>query len=269
MSGELEPKQVGKVLGHPARRRLIELLGARGPLGWKELSSELGIATGALYYHIDILEGMVDRTRDKRYTLTSQGSKLYAAITADPTSSPDQVIASISARSRASYVESFFAPRFLVQALSSSPARASAALVALSALFLLDMNALGFGLRLYYFFGTGLLGAAEGYIASLASVLVLSYDASVLVLRSRPGVLQLAVGCSLSFLPVVALASAFSLLSVTGLTGLAATLLLVFFQAWSATILAAGLSVAAAVRVEKSLVVGLILLYATTVLILY
>ena len=269
MSGELEPRQVGKILGHPARRRLIELLGARGPLGWKELSSELGIATGALYYHIDTLEGLVDRTVDKRYTLTGRGRQLYSAITANPTSPPDQVIASISSRSRASYLESFFAPRSLIRSLSSSPARASASLVALTALLLLDTSALGFGVRLYYFFSSGILGAAEGYLASVAAILVLSYAASAVILRSRPSLPQLAVGCALSFLPTIALGSALSLLPALGLSRLVSTTLLVFFKAWSARILHAGISVAAAVRVEKSLVVGLILLYATTVVIFY
>jgi DNA-binding transcriptional ArsR family regulator len=258
-----EPREIGRLLGHPARKRVIELLGARGPLSWKELSSELGIATGVLYYHIDTLEGLVSRTEDKKYTLTKQGTRLYSTMASNLAAPPEQILASISPAGPAAAIERLFVPRQLIQLLASSPLRASSALVLASVVFLLDMLALGFGVRLYYFFATGLAGAVEGYTISFAAIFVLSYASSVLILRSKPGLPQLAVGCVISFVPVIALASVLSLFPSLGLSKPVSTLLFVFFQTWSACILAAGISVASAVRVEKTLVVGLILLYAT------
>src|SRR2546425_2423626 len=69
-----ETNKIIKVLDHPARKRIIELLGARGAMPWKELAAELGMGTGALYYHLDTLEGIVfffqaeDGIRDKLVT---------------------------------------------------------------------------------------------------------------------------------------------------------------------------------------------------------
>lgn len=257
-------RDVGKVLNHPARKRTVELLGSRGPLSWKELSTELGVATGALYYHLDALEGLVTRTPDKKYCLTKQGGQIFSSLTSNPASSPEELLAAVSSRSRvAAAIEGVFAPRSLMQKAGSQAPRSIAASLVLSAALLLDMAYLNFGVRLFYFQSAGLYGAVEDYVASLVIIFVVSYAASALIFRARPGPSQLAFGCVLSFVPVAALASAFALFPSLGASRPVSTALFVFFQAWSATILAAGVSVSTAVRVEKTLVVGLILLYAT------
>jgi hypothetical protein len=46
------------------------------------------------------------------------------------------------------------------------------------------------------------------------------------------------------------------------------TVMLAFFQAWGAGVMGAGMSVASGLRVEKTLVVSLFILYATLLLIL-
>src|SRR5207245_1534900 len=45
------------------------------------------------------------------------------------------------------------------------------------------------------------------------------------------------------------------------------TVALVIFQAWSATILAAGISISSSVRIEKSIMASLIVLYTTMILV--
>src|SRR2546428_12948427 len=79
-----ETNRITKVLDHPARKRIIELLGARGAMPWKELAAELGMGTGALYYHIDTLEGIVARDSSKRYSLTKPGQEVYEYLKANP-----------------------------------------------------------------------------------------------------------------------------------------------------------------------------------------
>src|SRR5256885_451693 len=166
-----ETNRVIKVLDHPARKRIIELLGARGAMPWKDLAAELGMGTGALYYHIDTLEGIV-----------SVGS----------------------------------------------------------------------------------------YLLSLGALILTSYLATVTIFHDRPNLLPLAASSSLSFLPVVIFSLALSAISST--VSLSAnrdilTVALVIFQAWSATILAAGISVSSSVRIEKSIMASLIVLYTTMILV--
>src|SRR2546428_2104948 len=79
-----ETNRITKVLDHPARKRIIELLGARGAMPWKDLAAELGMGTGALYYHIDTLEGIVVRDSSKKYSLTKPGQEVYEFLKANP-----------------------------------------------------------------------------------------------------------------------------------------------------------------------------------------
>jgi len=92
----------------------------------------------------------------------------------------------------------------------------------------------------------------------------------VAIFHDRPNLLPLAASSSLSFLPVVIFSLALS--AISSIVSLSAnrdilTVALVIFQAWSATILAAGISVSSSVRIEKSIMASLIVLYNTMILV--
>ncbi|MDG6939710.1 MAG: helix-turn-helix transcriptional regulator [Nitrososphaerota archaeon] len=69
-----------RVAGHPVRKRLVELLGARQALSFSELRSETGLPVGSLYYHLDVLYDIVRQDEGRRYGLTKKGSEIYDAI---------------------------------------------------------------------------------------------------------------------------------------------------------------------------------------------
>ena len=58
---DLDPTRVMRIVDHPVRMKIIELLATRGPMSWKDLSVELGTGTGSLYHHLDTLEKIVAR----------------------------------------------------------------------------------------------------------------------------------------------------------------------------------------------------------------
>ena len=64
-------------LNHPLRREIISLLGSRGSLSSTELKRLLKIGPGKLYYHLDILRGLVEQDENKKYKLSDKGLKAY------------------------------------------------------------------------------------------------------------------------------------------------------------------------------------------------
>ncbi len=266
---DADARRLAKVIDHPIRSRIIELLGERGPLGWKELSAAVGVRTGALYHHLDTLEGLVERDSSKRYALTKSGRIVYERTSQSHTvESVRRAAAEIRQEgSLRRILRAIFTPRSFIESLTATR-RAGAAIFAAAAASLALLSGVeGISPALYYLRpDPGLLWTVGGFSASLAGVMALCYAAGRLVFNASVDLLPLATASSLSFLPVFV----FSVLtrvpvlsSAFASSAAVFTLLLVFFQAWSATILGAGLSVSSGVRIERALLVSLILLYAT------
>jgi len=268
-----ETNRIAKVLDHPARKRIIELLGARGAMPWKELAAELGMGTGALYYHIDTLEGIVARDSSKRYSLTKPGQEVYEYLKANPEAVSIQDAPPNFKRSGRfrDYAETIIAPRYLLVSLTASNRRSILSLFLLSGAFAAAMlYTRDEALLLYLAPASSGIISVGSYLLSLGALILMSYLATVTIFHDRPNLLPLAASSSLSFLPVVIFSLALSAISSTA--SLSAnrdilTVALVIFQAWSATILAAGISVSSSVRIEKSIMASLFVLYTTMILV--
>lgn len=72
-SSENNISKVYTALGNSYRRQIVQILRDKGKAGFKELHDSLGISVGALYHHLEALEGIVAQTADKKYMLTDQG----------------------------------------------------------------------------------------------------------------------------------------------------------------------------------------------------
>ena len=64
------------LLRDPARRKVIEILGGRGKIGFKELRAELKLGVGTVYYHLDMLSDFLTQDRHRKYMLNDQGRLL-------------------------------------------------------------------------------------------------------------------------------------------------------------------------------------------------
>jgi hypothetical protein len=69
--------QFHKVLGHPVRRKIIQLLGDDGGASFVKLKSFLNVSVGTIYYNLGLLEGFVSQRNDRRYVLTKKGVLVY------------------------------------------------------------------------------------------------------------------------------------------------------------------------------------------------
>ena len=266
---DADARRLAKVIDHPVRAKIISLLGERGQLGWKELSTELGVKTGALYHHLDTLEGLVERDASKKYSLTKSGKIVYSRTSESHTIESVQKAASEIKKEGTGrrVLASVFVPRSLIGTLVSSREVAVLILVATVGGLTLLSAATGVSPVLYYLrLDSGVLQTVGGFLASLAGAVMLCYASARLAFGTAVDIISLAASSALSFIPVfaaAALAQAPSISAALAASSTGFTLVLVFFQTWSATILGAGLSVASGVRIERALLVSLVALYAT------
>ena len=68
------------LLRDPARRKIIELLGEQGKLGFKELRRSLGLGVGTVYYHLDMLSDFIAQDKSRKYSLNDRGQLLYRTL---------------------------------------------------------------------------------------------------------------------------------------------------------------------------------------------
>jgi len=68
------------LLRDPARRKIIEMLGEHGKIGFKELRQALGLGVGTVYYHLDMLSDFVTQDKNRKYMLNDRGRLLFRSI---------------------------------------------------------------------------------------------------------------------------------------------------------------------------------------------
>ena len=65
------------LLRDPARRKIVEILGAQEKIGFKELREALGLGVGTVYYHLDMLSNFIAQDKQRKYRLNDRGQTLY------------------------------------------------------------------------------------------------------------------------------------------------------------------------------------------------
>jgi DNA-binding transcriptional ArsR family regulator len=68
------------LLKDPTRRRILEILGSRGKIGFKELREALGVGVGTVYYHLDMLSDFIEQDKQRKYQLNARGQMLYRVL---------------------------------------------------------------------------------------------------------------------------------------------------------------------------------------------
>ena len=68
------------LLRDPARRKIVEILGEQGKIGFKELKQTLGLGVGTVYYHLDMLSDFLKQDKQRKYMLNDRGRLLYRSL---------------------------------------------------------------------------------------------------------------------------------------------------------------------------------------------
>lgn len=71
-----ENREVLRILSHPARQRIIRLIGERGKVTFSEIRRETGLSVGVIYHHLHVLRDYLERN-GSAYTFNVRGRLLY------------------------------------------------------------------------------------------------------------------------------------------------------------------------------------------------
>ena len=263
-----EISRVYNALGSPYRRQIVQILRDKGKAGFKELHQLLGISVGALYHHLDMLEGIVAQTADKKYLLTDYGRSTIDTLSVSEEKIVSGNLAAVrETRLRAVSKEVIFGRR-LFEYLNLEPVRTLplAAMIAFLGGWLSSQASLE-PLLLFYLNPASTIGRTwfiflfpMGWLATFAVAEALSIG----VFHRKGGELSLLNGVSFSMLPLL-IVPGISILSQELSFGRTAGYLLIALamglQAWVVCLLSTGISISKGLKIEKTALIGLAVVY--------
>jgi len=269
---ELDIFRIYKLLDHPVRKEIIELLGEQERVSFKEFTERLRINVGTLYYHFDVLDGLITQDEDRKYRLTDLGKTAYQFLT-----SKREQLMEIEVKEKARIVRPhnkilkrvklIFWPSGFFFNLYQSPKRHLADVVLIIAFGSLIMNEAKLEPTLFFFdfrasLHPGIIVAR--LLLGLLAVLVVSEAVSRIFFRRGGGNLSLLIGATFSLLPLFVFPSLLTLEKwhvLSSLTMPWSGLLQFFLQAWSLCALSCAISLSKGLRIEKAVVISLLLMY--------
>jgi hypothetical protein len=259
------------IVSHPLRRQIVELLGDEGPLGFSQIKQRLNVKVGTLYYHFDMLAGLIAQDPQKRYILTTAGRDAYEKLRSAEYVRSSNTLAQHVPAGQTSVERGF---RLLVPARAIVALQSRTLLATASAVLLLGLGSLSvFQAHLATVFlfldpsdeNPILLGL--GFLANWIVIFGIA-DLLATYLFGRKGEhLTLLIGTTYALIPLLVfvawwdLAVAFSV-QAFGLTTFAISrLVLILLQAWSLAILARVVSGLKGLRLDKAAVISLVIAY--------
>ena len=241
------------LLRDPARRKIIELLGEQEKIGFKELRKILGLGVGTVYYHLDMLSNFLKQDKQRKYSLNDRGRLLYNSLKEGSMPNRLNMGEAFSRRmSRWFFLSPVFAKT--VQPLKLLPV----------SILVLILGAVGSALAyvepLLFFYSPLTSFQFETlallYIFNWISLFLFSEVIIYLFYRRVGGELQFFTCLGIASFPM----ALFPYLMMF-LTYDLVRYFLLALQVWSAMLLAAAYSFSKGLRLDKSIVVSLLVLY--------
>ena len=258
-------EQIYNIFSHPLRSRIIELLGARGPLGFTILRDEIKVGVGTLYYHISVLGDLVVQGRDKRYMLSQTGKAAYQMLVKGPR------LSLIRQSQQPSWsISPLLSGTLALHAINESPLyhipwtlallfvgawASSQAGLSPSVLFLLEST------------GASRIPAILAFMLGWLAIFAISAIVATLVFGQKAGNAGFMATSALAYLPIVVfaliwlLSKAFSLGLIQAFDGWLMRILFFVLQGWSLVLLAAALRVSKALSTTESAITVLAIVY--------
>ena len=258
------------MLRDPARRKIIELLGDQGKIGFKELRGNLGLGVGTVYYHLDMLSDFITQDKSRKYALNDRGQLLYRSLR-DGNVSPALNVGSEALGHRLGRWL-FLSPVF------SRTVRMNAFLV--GSIIILALGAVGSALDnlepLFFFYFPSTRGFESIVLMWLFYWVSLFLIADVIIyvlFRRTGGDLQLFSCVGIAALPLAVFPYLYMLFPYV-YRGFPATNLwlsravLLILQVWTLLLISSAFSFGKGLRLDRSIIVTLIILYLNIVLLI-
>ncbi len=264
------------ILRNPVRRGIISILGEKGQLGFTDLRKTFpDISVGTLYYHLDLLNRIITQSPEKKYILTEEGKRIFSQVL----KSEENLIpvkASVEAQVGVESPISFLLMPGFFSDISLRPIKyvATPFLVFISFAFLAWLS---HSVEVLFFFipvnGTQALLVSASAGASLLGVYAEINALTFLFYRRREGNLSLLITTSAGLIPLLTYPLALYVAALMNdqaafARSLLNMILTVAPQVFSVILITAGLSQAKGLRLDRSALIVLVVVYVN-VLLLY
>jgi len=253
------------VLGHPVRRRMVEMLGEGGHVGFSDFKSALNASVGTLYYHLDMLGDLITQNEKRKYVLTDQGRLALKLLG----SSEAQLLSTMAEKREPSignYLRKILLPGWLFSAVSASPLKFIPEMlitVAFGAWLSVQTN-----LQLIMLFYNQAVATQMTFILSFIfswlAIFGLVDIVTTLAFKRMGGDLSLLVGTALSQLPLLifpGIVWVYRMFNWVFPVGWGAQILLFLLQGWTLGFLSTAVSFSKGLRVDKAALVSLTIMY--------
>jgi hypothetical protein len=248
------------VLRDPARRKIIEILGDHGKIGFKELKQTLNLGVGTVYYHLDMLSEFITQDKERKYMLNDRGRLLYAHLKEGSLPPALQMGEAFSHRvGKWLFLSPVFAKtskswRFLPVALAILVLGAIGAAVAAIQPMLFFYNP---------FTACSFQTIFALFISNWIGLFLFSELLMYLFFKRSGGDLQLFTCLGIAALPLAVFPYFFLFFDYSVLQ-----YLLFFFQVWTLLLLSAAFSFGKGIRLDKSIILSLTVIYLNTMILL-
>jgi hypothetical protein len=272
------PKRRGRIyhaLNHPVRREIVKLLGVHGVLGSSELKELLNIGPGKLYYHLENLGHLIKQDEKRRYRLSEEGKEAYQLlITSEALPVKERVKAPKPLPRFINAVKSAFLPTRLFTHLYENPARhvPESVILVLFGGWLCYIS----GLQPLILFFIDQVQAWYWTIAQFLMGWLVIYGLAELIclglFHRRGGNISLFVGSALSLVPLILFAGFWFFNGWLGWGlerawgGWPIRCLLLFCQGWTFCLLAASVSQAKKLSIDRASSVSFAVAYLSIAL---
>lgn len=259
------------IVSHPLRRQVVELLGDEGPTGFTMIKNRLNVRVGTLYYHFDMLAGLVAQDSQKRYTLTEAGKDAYRKLRSAEYVQSTGILADSLPLTQTGIEKGLrllFPTRLLSAIQSMSPV---AVILAAVVLGLGAFSTYQAGLETVVLFlnpsGQIPLLLGLGFLGNWLLIYAIADGIATFLFQRKGEHLVLLLGAAYALIPLLAFVGWWDLssalrLQLPGLTTIAISrIVLVLLQAWSLILLARVVSVLKGLRLDKAAVISLALAY--------
>jgi len=254
-----EASRYHTLLRDPARRKIVEILGEQGKIGFKELRSNLGLGVGTVYYHLDMLSDFLGQDKSRKYMLNERGQLLYKSL------KEGSIPAALSAGEALSHRLGrwfFLSPVFLRMTRLEVFLPVSVAILSLGAVgsalakiepvfffYFPTTRSFESSVLMFFFYWVGLFIMAE----------VLCY----LLFRRTGNDLQLFAGVGFSSLPLAVFPYIYMMIPAT-----ISRYVLLVLLVWTSLLISSALSFGKGLRLDRSILLSLVILYFNIVLLI-
>lgn len=255
-----EQSRYHTLLRDPARRKIVEILGNQEKIGFKELKQVLGLGVGTVYYHLDMLSDHMVQDKQRKYKLNDRGRLLYRSLKEGGMPSTLQLSESLSHR-LAKWL--FLSPLFVRTTKAVRLFPLSLVILALGALG--SASASSQSLLFFYsaFTAYQFETTAMLYLFNWISLFLFSDLIIFLFFKRTGGDLQLFVCLGIASFPMALFPYIYIFLSYE-----IARYFLLVLQIWTVMLLSSAYSFSKGLRLDKSIVISLLVLYINTSILL-